>query len=45
MSTETREQQEFREYCRCWLKDNHPGQPPVPLPVTATNLDQPEQLA
>ena len=44
MTIETQEQQEFREHCRNWLKDNHPGQPPVPLPVTATNLDKPEQL-
>ncbi len=26
---DTPEQAEFRAHCRDWLKNNHPGQPPV----------------
>lgn len=43
--SETQEQREFRAYCREWLIANHPGQAPMALPVTATNLDKPDQLA
>ncbi len=41
---ETKQQQEFREYCRDWLASNHPGKPPVALPVSALNLSTPAQL-
>ena len=42
---ETPEQAEFREYCRTWLKDNHPGTPPVPIPQSALELKEPEAMA
>jgi hypothetical protein len=31
---DTPEQAEFRAYCRRWLADNHPGEPPVRLPTS-----------
>ena len=30
---------EFRAYCREWLAGNHPGRPPVPLPLSQLLLD------
>ena len=42
---DTPEQAEFREYCRSWLADNHPGRPPVRLPQGALELSDPEALA
>ncbi len=44
-ATETSEQSEYRAYCREWLKNNHPGRPPVSLPLSALNLDHLDQLA
>ena len=42
---ESAEQAEFRAYCRDWLKKNHPGDPPVPIPQSAVELRDPEALA
>ena len=42
---ETPEQAEFREYCRSWLRDNHPGTPPVPIPQSALELMDPDAMA
>lgn len=39
------EQAEFRQYCRQWLADNHPGQPTVRLPLSALEIMTQEQLA
>jgi alkylation response protein AidB-like acyl-CoA dehydrogenase len=39
------EQAEFRAYCKQWLEDNHPGQPPVHIPQGALELSDPEALA
>jgi alkylation response protein AidB-like acyl-CoA dehydrogenase len=42
---ETPEQAEFREYCRAWLADNHPGTPPVHIPQSALELKDPDAMA
>ena len=42
---DTPEQAEFREYCRTWLADNHPGRPKVRLPQGALELNDPEAMA
>ena len=42
---ETQEQAEFRAYCKEWLAGNHPGRPPVKLPLGALELSDPEALA
>ena len=42
---DTPEQAEFREYCRQWLADNHPGQPPVAIPQGALELNDPDAMA
>ncbi len=34
----------FREYCRNWLAENHPGVPPVPLPLGAPQLKDPAAM-
>ena len=31
----------FRAYCRQWLADNHPGRPPVALPLSPLTLEDP----
>lgn len=41
---DTPEQAEFRAHCREWLADNHPGRPPVKLPLGALELSDPEAL-
>ncbi|MFT6117004.1 MAG: alkylation response protein AidB-like acyl-CoA dehydrogenase [Candidatus Azotimanducaceae bacterium] len=41
---DTPEQAEFRTYCRDWLDNNHPGQPPVRLPLGALELSDVEAL-
>ena len=38
------EQAEFRDYCRTWLKENHPGRPPMRLPQGALELSDPDAL-
>ncbi len=38
------EQAEFRLYCQNWLKDNHPGEPPVRLPLTPLEIMTKDQL-
>ena len=38
------EQSEFRAYCRQWIADNHPGEPPVRLPQTPLEIMTREQL-
>jgi alkylation response protein AidB-like acyl-CoA dehydrogenase len=38
------QQAEFREYCRDWLRDNHPGEPPVRLPQSPLEIMTREQL-
>jgi alkylation response protein AidB-like acyl-CoA dehydrogenase len=38
------EQAEFRDYCRRWLADNHPGDPPVRLPQSAIEIMTREQM-
>ena len=43
-SKDSPEQAEFRQYCRDWLKDNHPGEPPVRLPLTPLEIMTQEQL-
>ena len=42
---DTPEQAEFRAYCRQWLSANHPGQPPVRIPLGALELSDPKALA
>jgi alkylation response protein AidB-like acyl-CoA dehydrogenase len=39
------EQSAFRQYCRDWLKDNRPGDPPVRLPLSPLEIMTPEQLS
>ena len=41
---DTPEQAEFREYCRNWLADNHPGESPVHIPISALELSDPDTL-
>jgi alkylation response protein AidB-like acyl-CoA dehydrogenase len=41
---DTPEQAEFRQYCRAWLKDNRPGDPPVRLPISPIEIMTPEQM-
>ncbi len=43
-SKDTQEQAEFRQYCRDWLKDNLPPEPPVRLPQSALEIMTREQL-
>ena len=42
---DTPEQAEFRAQAREWLKNNHPGQPSMRLPLGALELSDPEALA
>ena len=44
-SKDTPEQAAFRQYCRDWLQDNRPGEPPVRLPLTALEIMTAEQLS
>ena len=37
-------QEEFRAYCRDWVRKNHPGRPPLSLPISALNLDDIRQV-
>ena len=39
------EQAEFRQYCRDWLQDNRPGEPPVRLPQSPLEIMTEEQLS
>ncbi|MAT93231.1 MAG: acyl-CoA dehydrogenase [Halioglobus sp.] len=41
---DTPEQAQFREHCRQWLADNHPGEPPVRLPQSPLEIMTTEQL-
>ncbi|MFK8047539.1 MAG: acyl-CoA dehydrogenase family protein [Halioglobus sp.] len=43
-SKDTQEQAEFRDYCKTWLKDNTPGDPPVRLPLSPLEIMTPEQM-
>lgn len=43
-SKDSAEQAEFRSYCVDWLKSNHPGRPPVELPLGALELSDPAAL-
>jgi len=43
-SKDTQEQAEFRDYCKAWLKDNTPGDPPVRLPLSPLEIMTPEQM-
>jgi alkylation response protein AidB-like acyl-CoA dehydrogenase len=43
-SKDTAEQAEFRQYCRDWLKDNRPGEPPVRLPLSPLEIMTQDQL-
>jgi alkylation response protein AidB-like acyl-CoA dehydrogenase len=38
------EQTRFRQYCREWLADNHPGEPPERLPLSALEIMTTGQL-
>jgi len=38
------EQAEFRAYCREWIAANHPGEPPVRLPISALEIMTREQM-
>lgn len=42
---DTPEQAEFRAHCQAWLKDNHPGQPPVAIPQGALELTSLDAVA
>ena len=42
--TESTQQQAYRYYCREWLQDNLPAEPPVRLPQSAIGLMETEQL-
>ena len=44
-SKDTQEQVAFRQYCRDWLQDNRPGEPPVRLPLSPLEIMTPEQLS
>jgi alkylation response protein AidB-like acyl-CoA dehydrogenase len=44
-SQDTPEQVAFRQHCRDWLQDNHPGEPTVRLPLSALEIMTPEQLS
>ncbi len=39
------EQAEFRQYCKAWFKDNHPGEPKVRLPLSPLEIMTQEQLS
>ncbi len=41
---DTPEQAEFRAHCQEWLANNHPGRPPVKLPLGALELSDPDAL-
>ena len=41
---DTPEQAEFRHFCREWLRDNRPGDPPVRLPISPIEIMTPEQM-
>lgn len=41
---DTLEQADFRSYARDWLKKNHPGEPPMPVPQSMGMLRDPEAL-
>ena len=41
---DSEEQAEFRQYCRDWLKDNTPGEPPVRLPLSPLEIMTEPQL-
>ena len=41
---DTPEQAEFRAYCRDWIAKNHPGEPPVRLPIAAIEIMNREQM-
>jgi len=43
-SKDTPEQAAFRAHCQHWLKENHPGQPPVAIPQGALELSDPAAL-
>lgn len=38
------EQAQFRDYCRQWIAENHPGEPPVRLPQSAIEIMNLEQM-
>ena len=38
------EQAEFRQHCRRWIAENHPGEPPVRLPLSPLEIMTREQL-
>ncbi|XOV90452.1 MAG: acyl-CoA dehydrogenase family protein [Pseudomonadota bacterium] len=42
---DTPAQAEYRAHCQEWLAKNHPGRPPVKLPLGALELSDPEALA
>lgn len=42
---DTAEQAEYRQYCRDWLAQNKPGEPPVRLPLTPLEIMTEEQMA
>ena len=42
---DTAEQAEFREYCKIWLNENRPADPPVRLPLTPLEIMTQEQLS
>lgn len=44
-SKDTPEQAEFRQYCRDWLTEYKPGEPPVRLPLTPLEIMTQEQMA
>ena len=41
---EPAERQDFRAHCRSWLASNHPGRPPVPLPLSQLLIDDPRAV-
>ena len=41
---DTPEQAEFRAHCQKWLAENHPGQPPVHIPLGALELSDPAAM-
>ncbi|MFT6752179.1 MAG: alkylation response protein AidB-like acyl-CoA dehydrogenase [Candidatus Azotimanducaceae bacterium] len=42
---DSEEQAEFRDYCKKFLTENHPGMPPVHIPQGALELSDPKALA
>ena len=43
-NADTTEREAFRSHCRQWLAHNHPGRPPVRLPLSQLLIDDPRAI-